>query len=448
MIAIHDLHKRYGDLVVLCGLSLRVADGEIYGLLGPNGAGKSTLLHLMLGFLRPDQGTIHLLGSDNLEQMRQRIGYIPERQRYHTHYSAREYLRFLGQFSGMGGAELHDRVDHELITVGLGDVADRKLGTFSKGMLQRFGVAQALLGDPDLLLIDEPTSGLDPSGRRAFVELLKQVRRRGHTILLCTHHFHEVELLCDRVGMLVGGRITFEGDVQKLRSVAKSLQIQTAELNTTLQTQLTTLEPSITCDNQTIFIKENSAALQALVLRTLLDADVPILQLEPLERPLEHLYRQAVREERRGEAEAERRGGEEAETRRRGDTETRRGENAGWRSETAGRRGDEEAERRSNEDAERWSEDARRREGEDRVASTRNAAPIESTPLVEHPAPSIIPPAPWAKPKAPETVARGEGDTLLNQLLGQGEGKSQGTEEQENRGTTEQGNNRTGEQGN
>ncbi|WP_133117008.1 ABC transporter ATP-binding protein, partial [Candidatus Viridilinea mediisalina] len=294
MIEINDLHQSYGDDPVLQGVNLHVAAGASYGLLGPNGAGKSTLLHLMLGFLRPKRGTIRLLGSSNLEQVRQSVGYIPERQRYHTHYTAREYLRFLGAFSGLHGGELHDRVDHELLTAGLADVANRRLGTFSKGMLQRFGVAQALLGDPDLLLIDEPTSGLDPSGRRALLDLLKQVRKRGHTILLCTHHLYEVEYICDRVGVLVGGRITAEAEVQTLRGVATSLSIQTTTMPEQLQKQLTALGPQITYDSESILIGANSPELQATVMRTLLEANILIVQLEPLERPLARFYHQAV----------------------------------------------------------------------------------------------------------------------------------------------------------
>lgn len=351
MIEIHDLHKSYGDYAVLQGVNLHVAAGESYALLGPNGAGKSTLLHLMLGFLRPNRGTIRLLGKRNPEHVRHAVGYIPERQRYHTPYTAREYLRFLGSFSGMHGGELHDRVDHELLTAGLADVADRRLATFSKGMLQRFGVAQALLGDPDLLLIDEPTSGLDPSGRRAFLDLLKQVRRRGHTILLCTHHLHEVEFLCDRVGVLVGGRITTESDVQTLRGVATSLYIQTAAIPEQLQSQLANLGSQISCDSQSILIGSNNPEVQATVLRTLLEANVLILQLEPLERPLARFYHQAVQ---------------------------------GFAADVA--------------------------------------APAP-TPVP----PSYIPPVPWVKsdlaqPQPPSE--RGTGDTLLKQLLGREENKS------------------------
>jgi len=295
VIEIDDLYKSYGDLPVLQGLNLRVAAGEAFGLLGPNGSGKSTLIHLMLGFLRPNAGRIRLFGSANLDQTRPRIGYIPERQRYHTRYTAREYLRFLGKFSGLADNILRDRVDSELEAVGLANDADRSLGTFSKGMLQRLGVAQALLIDPDLLLIDEPTSGLDPAGQREVLELLDQVRGRGHTIFLCTHYLHEVELLCDRVGVLAGGRIATEAIVSDLRGVPSSVRIHVGALTPELRAQLGGLGAAVRCDAQSIRISPNTPALQEAVLRALLDAGVLILALEPLESPLERLYLQAVR---------------------------------------------------------------------------------------------------------------------------------------------------------
>ncbi len=290
VIEIEELHKAYGSLPVLQALSLRVAAGEVYGLLGPNGAGKTTLIHLMMGFLRPNQGRLRLLGSTNLERVRPRIGYIPERQRYHTRYTAREYLRFLGQFSGLTGVILRERVERELATVGLLAAADRSLGTYSKGMLQRLGVAQALLSDPDLLLIDEPTSGLDLAGQREVIELLASVRDRGHTIFLCTHYLQEVELLCDRVGVLAGGRIAAEAQMRDLRDVANSVRIRVGALAPGLRAQLESLGSGVRCDAQGVRLSPNTPELQATVLRMLLDAEVAIMALEPLESPLERLY--------------------------------------------------------------------------------------------------------------------------------------------------------------
>lgn len=295
VIELDDLHKAYGDLAVLRGVDLRVGAGEVVGLLGPNGAGKSTLLHLILGFLKPDRGRIRVLGSNDLERVRSRIGYVPERQRYHTHLSPREYLQFLGATSGLSGAMLKARIDEELAAVGLQDAADRRLGAFSKGMLQRVGIAQALLSDPDMLIIDEPTSGLDPSGQREVIDLLTEVRSRGHAILLCTHYLHEVDLLCDRVGVLTRGRIVAEAAVAGLRGPGGSVSVHTGQLPLEVRRQLEALNAAIRCERFEVRISPNSHALQSAVLRLLLEANCEIVALEPLESPLEQFYLQAVR---------------------------------------------------------------------------------------------------------------------------------------------------------
>ncbi|NJN18657.1 MAG: ABC transporter ATP-binding protein [Oscillochloris sp.] len=297
MIVIEEVDKSYGDLQVLRGLSLRVAEGEVYGLLGPNGVGKSTLIHLMLGFLRPDAGRVQVLDSRNLERVRSRIGYVPERQRYHTRYTAREYLRFIGRFSGMPADTLNERVDLELRTVGLADAADRRLMHFSKGMLQRLGIAQALLTDPDLLLIDEPTSGLDPAGQREVIDLLASVRDRHHTIFLCTHYLQEVELLCDRVGVLARGQIVAEASVRSLETSGASVLIRTSPLVLEVRQRIEALGPMIRAESSAVRIRSNTPALQEAVLRALLDSGALVFALEPLERPLERLYLDAVRGE-------------------------------------------------------------------------------------------------------------------------------------------------------
>ncbi|EFO79386.1 ABC transporter related protein [Oscillochloris trichoides DG-6] len=294
VIEIEDLSKSYGHHDVLRGLSLRVAAGEVYGLLGPNGAGKSTLLHLLLGFLKPNAGRVQVFGSSNLEAMRAQIGYIPERQRYHTRYTAREYLHFMGEMSGLYGSELSNRVEELIVLVDLEADANRMLNTFSKGMLQRLGVAQALLGDPSLLLIDEPTSGLDPSGQRGVLDLLASLRDRGHTVFLCTHYLHEIEYLCDRVGVLARGQIAAEARVHDLRMPSSNVMIEVNLLEPELRNQLQALSMGITCEPRMIQIRQNTPQLQTEVLQILINAGVAILALEPLESPLEQFYTQAV----------------------------------------------------------------------------------------------------------------------------------------------------------
>lgn len=292
-----NLHKSYNGLAVLKGLDLRVPEGRVYGLLGPNGTGKSTLIHLMLGFLKPTKGTIAIFGQRDLELARGRVGYLPERLRYHLRYSAREYLRYLGQFSDMREPELSRRVEQELRTAGLVDAADRRLATYSKGMLQRLGIAQALLADPDILLIDEPTSGLDPAGQREMLSLLAELRSRNHTVFLTTHQFDEIEQLCDMVGILFGGKLAAEIDVHTLRVPGHTALLTVGRMSPELADRLQRLSPAVFCNGREVRLQPNSPALQAQVLRVLLEADVPIISLAPQGRPLEELYMRIVRGE-------------------------------------------------------------------------------------------------------------------------------------------------------
>lgn len=299
-----NLSKTFDDAPVLRGVTLRVAQGEVYGLLGPTGAGKSTFLHLLLGFLKPSRGRVRLFGTSNVIAAHKRVGYLPERQTYHTRYTAREYLRFMGEFSDMKPALLRVRIAEILEQVGLTAAADQQIGRFSRSMLQRLGLAQALLHRPDVLLIDEPTSNLESAGQQAMLELLAAIRAQGQTMLLCTHYIDEVEYLCDRVGILVRGRIAVETKVPHLHVPATSVVIHVDRLPPDLHTRLSRIAPAVQCRERMIVLRPNNQQIQTMVLRDLLDAGVAILALEPLERPLEQIYLQAVNGEAPLNAEA------------------------------------------------------------------------------------------------------------------------------------------------
>jgi ABC-2 type transport system ATP-binding protein len=294
---VDNVYKSYDGVPLLRGVTMRLAPGQVYGVLGPSGAGKSTLLYMLLGFLKPDSGTLRLLGTTNLELMRSRVGYVPQNLRYHLRYSAREYLRYLGQFSGLSGAHLKDRADETLRLVGLHSSADTTLSAYPKTMLQRVGLAQALLAEPDVLLIDDPTAHLDPTGQREVLDVLADIRRRGYTILLATHFLDEIELLCDTVGILFEGRIATEADVQTLRGPGSSAVITIGVAPEKAVQWLQRLSPHVQFHGHEITLRPNSPALQAKVLRTLLDAQIPIVSLQPQGRPLEDLYLHVVRGE-------------------------------------------------------------------------------------------------------------------------------------------------------
>ncbi len=207
----HALRKRFGDKLAVADLSLVVGQGEVFGFLGPNGAGKTTSLKMLLGLIAPTAGRGSLLGSPLGDQAaRARVGFLPEHFRFQDWLSGRELLRFHGRLYGMSGAALETRIDELLHRVDLTDAAHRRVATYSKGMTQRIGIAQALLNSPRLVFLDEPTSGLDPLGRRLVRGLIRDLKRDGVTVFLNSHLLGEVEQTCDRVVFVKQGRVVRE----------------------------------------------------------------------------------------------------------------------------------------------------------------------------------------------------------------------------------------------
>jgi ABC-2 type transport system ATP-binding protein len=294
-IYIEHLHKAYGSLRVLHSVDLEVIPGEVFGLLGPNGAGKTTLIHTILGLLKPDRGEIRVFGERNPDRFSERIGYLPERQRYHPHFTGIEYLSMLGRLSGLSGDRLRRNIRSAIELVGLEQAANRRIGTYSKGMLQRIGLAQAVIHDPSLLIVDEPASGLDPEGQHDMGQLLQALRQRGHTIFLCTHQLANVAPLCDRVGVLVGGRIKDIVSLEEVYARGHSVTIHVAELPENTAQVLQTLSPQIHCNQASIKLYPISDQLMAATLRRLLDDGVAIRSIIPEMDALEQYYRQATR---------------------------------------------------------------------------------------------------------------------------------------------------------
>jgi ABC-2 type transport system ATP-binding protein len=197
---------------VLEGISFCVREGEIFGFVGPNGAGKTTTLKVLLGLISPSGGRARVLGRDVRETaFRQHIGFLPENPYFHEFLTGREFLRFYARLAGMPRARREERIETLLGWVGLSHAGDTRLRAYSKGMLQRLGIAQALVHDPSVVFLDEPMSGLDPLGRKDIRDLILRLRREGKTVFMNTHILHDVEMLCDRVAILVKGRIRFEG---------------------------------------------------------------------------------------------------------------------------------------------------------------------------------------------------------------------------------------------
>lgn len=229
-ISIDDLTVTYGarrkeQITALDGLTLAVPRAHVIGFLGPNGAGKTTAIHTLLGFIRASGGTARIFGRDVREPIaRHRIGYLPEHPNFYTFLTGRELLTVAGRLFRIGRRELRARVDALLMEVGLSDAADRRIATYSRGMMQRVGLAQALVNDPDLVILDEPTSGLDPLMRMTVREIIARLRERGKTVFFSSHELSEVELVCDRVAVLAGGRLLAEGPVSELVAPGESLE--------------------------------------------------------------------------------------------------------------------------------------------------------------------------------------------------------------------------------
>jgi ABC-2 type transport system ATP-binding protein len=201
----------------LDGLNLRVENGEAYGLLGQNGAGKTTTQKLLLGLLKPTSGTIKVLGeSPGNKKALERIGYLPENPYFYAYLSANEFLDFFGQLFDLGSKERKEKIKELLALVSLTEAGNRPIRKFSKGMMQRLGVAQALINDPELVFFDEPNSGLDPIGRRDIRKIMLMLKEQGKTIFFNSHMLSDVREICDRVGVLHRGKMVGEARVDEI----------------------------------------------------------------------------------------------------------------------------------------------------------------------------------------------------------------------------------------
>ncbi len=210
-------HLSIRRIQVLRDLSLSVQQGEIFGFIGTNGAGKTTTIKLALSFIFPDRGAVRLFGEDaSRTALRRRIGYLPENPYFYDYLTGEEFLDFHARLFGLGVSLRRHRVRELLDRVGLGKRGDRQLRTYSKGMLQRIGLAQALVNDPELVILDEPMSGLDPIGRREVRDIILDLKARGRTVFFSTHILSDTEMICDRVGILVRGSLKAVGTIDDL----------------------------------------------------------------------------------------------------------------------------------------------------------------------------------------------------------------------------------------
>ncbi len=282
-------------------LTLRIAPGEVFGLLGPNGAGKTTLVKLLLGIVYPTAGSATIMGRNiGTVASKEMVGYLPENHRYPLYLTGDGVLRYFGRLSGLDGATLRKRADELLELVNMTKWRRTKVRKYSKGMMQRLGLAQALLNDPQVIFLDEPTDGVDPVGRKEIRDIIVRLREQGRTIFLNSHLLSEVELISDRVAILNQGELVRIGTVRELTETAHTVRIETtpeagprfAELAAGLGAQ--EIEPT-----SAILDASNQAGLDHAV-DTLRAAGVPIAAIVPTRQTLEQLFMQIVGN--RGEA--------------------------------------------------------------------------------------------------------------------------------------------------
>lgn len=309
-IEIKNLVKRYRNIITrewvaaVNDISLDVYSGEIFGFLGPNGAGKTTTIKALLGLIFPESGTISVLGApagDN--SVKHQISYLPESPYFYEHMSAREVLRFYASLFGMSGAERDKRVDYLIDLVGLGTAGTKPLRAFSKGMLQRVGIAQSLVNDPKILFFDEPTSGLDPIAHRDIRDLILHLKNEGRTLFLSSHQLSDVEMVCDRVSILYRGKLRKVGRVDELIA-GGSVEILAEKVaaNDTALAKLKDISVTTEQQGQHLMIVSTAAtSSKNAVVDWVRSNGGNIISMTPTRRTLEDIFIETVRA---GEAEA------------------------------------------------------------------------------------------------------------------------------------------------
>lgn len=295
-----DLRKEYGEKVAVADLTLRVERGEIFGFLGPNGAGKTTSVKMLLGLTAPSAGEATLLDRPLGErETLARVGFLPEHFRFHEWLTAAEFLDLHGRLYGMEATERRTVIPDLLELVGLADRASGKLAAFSKGMLQRIGLAQALLNNPELVFLDEPTSGLDPLGRRLVRTIIKSLREEGTAVFLNSHLLSEIELTCERVAFIREGRILRTATLAELQREGIQVRLRVGQSTPALLEALGEFGSGVTMEKRTGQITLNLAQEADLprLARWLVEADYNLYELSPQRLSLEERFIQIVGEE-------------------------------------------------------------------------------------------------------------------------------------------------------
>lgn len=285
------LRKQYGQTVVLHDLSLTVQPGEVFGFLGPNGAGKTTTIKILTGLVRATSGDARIFGSPVADvAVRRRLGYLPEHFRFHTWLTGNELLEFHGRLAGLSGEERRRRTPQALKRVGLAGWGEARLGSYSKGMTQRIGLAQALIHSPDLVLLDEPTSALDPVGRRDVRDLVRSLAAEGTTIFLNSHLLTEIEMVCDRVAIVDRGKVVGAGRLAELVGGVSELRVTVDRVDEPLLTALRCHARVLDYDAATIVLGVGELAVAPAIAELIVQRGYGLYGLVPVHRTLEDVF--------------------------------------------------------------------------------------------------------------------------------------------------------------
>ena len=289
-----EISKKYRGFMAVKDLSLSVPRGEVFGFLGPNGAGKTTTIMMLLGNVRPSSGRATLLGKPIGDvQTRRMVGFLPEKFQFHDFLTATEFLQLHGKLAGMSSTARAQRIPEVLERVGLEDRAKSKIREFSKGMQQRIGLAQAILHDPELVILDEPTSALDPIGRRDVRDIVLELRGRGKTVLLNSHLLSEIEMTCDRVAIVKRGQIATQGTMDELLAFSSSIDVEVREMNDAAMKALQQVSAKLKFERVpirkfTVWVRGEDDIPE--VARALVENGVKLLSLVPKRETLEELF--------------------------------------------------------------------------------------------------------------------------------------------------------------
>ena len=287
----NHLRKEYGPNVAVADLTLQVFKGEVFGFLGPNGAGKSTTVKMLLGLVKPTRGEAKILGqAAQTPQARTKVGFLPEHFRFHEWLRAEEFLRFHGKLYDLPKASLEKRIPELLDLVGLADKAHIRLSAFSKGMLQRVGLAQALLNRPELVFLDEPTSGLDPLGRRLVRDIIAQLKAEGVTVFLNSHLLGEVEVTCDRVAFIKRGRVVRVDQMSALLNHTTDISLRVEPLPPSLLEALDQIGSNLQVENGHVSLTIDHRKQMPEIVSTVLAHGGSLYELSPKQKSLEDIF--------------------------------------------------------------------------------------------------------------------------------------------------------------